>query len=489
MQAMWDVFSTYIKYTEGFIVYEGNIISKPFELWSATHKKNMIAMDYIECVTFSLQVGVFCLMQSFWNYLSNTVARKSFMGSFEFKFYIVWALLSMAMFPILQWVYRNDITKREGVPQLAYGVEALAAALLGIRSHFRFKRIIGLSQKNNGASNKAIVTRLAYFKDMNALVSIILFFYAISFIILCVDGLTETRIINKSKFATDTIIANANICIVFLWLLLISIFHPRPQYSRNANDITSTNNNSSFQYTAGNTLPTSHVETTGGRAQMYPINETVRGTIEEGSKFTATGGGASGMNNNGGFMRAMSPVTVDYPHSLTNDTIPLTSSASGRPLSPPDNHHHHQVTASRNMAIEDPYSNQPVMFSMMDVSSKQQQQQQQQRYVTSPTSPTSMSRHDIPLRGMNSMDSRSNTMSPQMNRYADEDEYMGYAPDHMKQTTVPGRMRRPSWERKEEDMSLPSSPQQQQQQQNISGQPGDQMVRDWLWQSPDRRNP
>lgn len=205
---------------------------------------------------------------------------------------------------------------------------------------------------------------------------------------------------------------------------------------------------------------------------MYPINETVRGTTEEGSKF--------GMNNsnNGGFMRAMSPVTVDYPHSLTNDTIPLTSSASGRPLSPPDN----QVTASRNMAIEDPYSNQPVMFSMMDVSSKQQQQ----RYVTSPTTPTSMGRHDIPLRGMNSMDSRSNTMSPQVNRYPDEDEYMGYSPDHVKQTTAPGRIRRPSWERKEDDLSLPSSPQQLQQ--NAAGQPGDQIVRDWLWQSPDRRN-
>lgn len=31
----------------------------------------------------------------------------------------------MAMFPVLQWVYRNDITKREGVPQLAYGIEGI----------------------------------------------------------------------------------------------------------------------------------------------------------------------------------------------------------------------------------------------------------------------------------------------------------------------------------------------------------------------------
>lgn len=158
------------------------------------------------------------------------------------------ALGSMAMFPILQWVFRNDVNKREGIPQLAYGIEgtvhthtrtkrssstvpmwiylinklvALITSLLGVRSHFRFKRIIALSHRNNGASNKAIVTRLAYFKDMNVLISIILFFYAASFIVLCSDGLTDHKIINTNKFATDTIIANVNICTVFLWLLLV----------------------------------------------------------------------------------------------------------------------------------------------------------------------------------------------------------------------------------------------------------------------------
>lgn len=29
----------------------------------------------------------------------------------------------MAMFPVLQWFYRNDVSKREGIPQLAYGLE------------------------------------------------------------------------------------------------------------------------------------------------------------------------------------------------------------------------------------------------------------------------------------------------------------------------------------------------------------------------------
>jgi hypothetical protein len=30
----------------------------------------------------------------------------------------------MAAFPILQWYYRDDVTKREAIPQLAYSAES-----------------------------------------------------------------------------------------------------------------------------------------------------------------------------------------------------------------------------------------------------------------------------------------------------------------------------------------------------------------------------
>lgn len=33
------------------------------------------------------------------------------------------ALASIALFPILQWVFRNDPTKREAIPQLVFSIE------------------------------------------------------------------------------------------------------------------------------------------------------------------------------------------------------------------------------------------------------------------------------------------------------------------------------------------------------------------------------
>ena len=119
-----DIISTWIKYTEGFMpLPNGDIITKPFAFWDEYHQSFIQPIDYVQCISFALQTGVFFLLQCFWHYLSNSVARRSFMGSWEFRFYIVWAVCSMAMFPILQWRFNEDQYKSEAVPQLAYGLE------------------------------------------------------------------------------------------------------------------------------------------------------------------------------------------------------------------------------------------------------------------------------------------------------------------------------------------------------------------------------
>ncbi|KAI9281120.1 hypothetical protein BY458DRAFT_430158 [Sporodiniella umbellata] len=203
-----------------------------------------------------MEAGIFLLLQSFWSYLSNTVAKKSFMSSFEFRFYIICAFGSVALFPILQWIFRHDPIKREIVPQLTFAIE-----------------------------------------DMNKMTSIMLCSYSTGFIILCADGLTPNKIINQSKFALDVLIANTNISTIYLLVLLISIFHPRPQYSKRSED-------SSIH------------------------NE------KESSK------------------------KLDLSQNISSNCSP----ASFSPQSP-----------TRNMMVDDPYSSQPIMFSMYDPSGAKSQ--------------------------------------------------------------------------------------------------------------------
>lgn len=53
------------------------------------------------------------------------------------------------------------------------------------------------------------------------MLTVVLFSYGASFVILCADGLTNRQIINTDKFACDLMIANANMCVICLWLLYV----------------------------------------------------------------------------------------------------------------------------------------------------------------------------------------------------------------------------------------------------------------------------
>ncbi|OZJ03872.1 hypothetical protein BZG36_03685, partial [Bifiguratus adelaidae] len=243
-QLYYDITSTIIKYQEGFLAIPDpaqltnpladTIITKPEMLWTPEHQSLVVPTDYTLCVGFSLQTGTLFLLQSFWNYLANSVAKANFMGSWEFRLYIVWSVVSMAMFPILQWVFSRPEAQlqnpnwKEIVPELAYGIELFIIACLGIHSHFRFRRLI--HQSKSHANAKQVTRRLNYFMEMNKILTFCLTLCAASFIILSGDGLTKEMYLNTHKFTADLLICNANLLAIVVWFMLIMIFHPREGY-------------------------------------------------------------------------------------------------------------------------------------------------------------------------------------------------------------------------------------------------------------------
>ncbi|KAG0172633.1 hypothetical protein DFQ30_003602 [Apophysomyces sp. BC1015] len=139
----------------------------------------------------------------------------------------------------------------------------------------------------------------------------------------------------------------------------------------------------------------------------------------------------------GGFIRPMSPVTVNYPYSNSTDTAPLT-----RPLSPPTPQH-----AQRNIAVEDPYSSQPLTFSMV--------------------SPKRIESTEIPMQTLyhhQSTRDNSNMYSPEAEQYYDDTAGRGS-----------------SWEQN-------TSAYQPSQALSSSARVHGTRNQDWLWQSPERRN-
>jgi hypothetical protein len=93
---------------------------------------------------------------------------------------------------VCRWNFSRDVypsTWQEIIPELVYGAALFIIAILGIISHFRFKRLI--YQTRDSTNGKSITNKISYFKDLNFLLTICLLIDGACFIILSADGLTS----------------------------------------------------------------------------------------------------------------------------------------------------------------------------------------------------------------------------------------------------------------------------------------------------------
>nr|CAG8549045.1 3875_t:CDS:2 [Entrophospora candida] len=182
-EAFYDIILTKIKYTEGFYLFVPtfSIRSKPRWLWSEEDQSWWTPTFYTLMVGFSFQTGTLFLLQCFWNYLSNSIAKVSFMSRIEFSIYIIWGVISVIMFPILPAILSQYESLIEVVPQLAYASQLMILAILGIITHLRFQKLINTVNINN--KNKAhIIAKIRYFIDMNKLLTGSLFIMSARFV-------------------------------------------------------------------------------------------------------------------------------------------------------------------------------------------------------------------------------------------------------------------------------------------------------------------
>ncbi|CAG8446998.1 5596_t:CDS:2 [Ambispora gerdemannii] len=226
LQLFYDVFSSIIKYEEGFIVVPttGEIITTPYQYWSDFYKQWLVPIDYVLCANFSVQTSLLFLLQSFWLYIGN-LAKTSFMGSFEFKSYIIYSIFSLSIFPILQYTFRANTLYMEIVPQLAYAVCMGIIALLGVRSHHRFMKLLKVT-RSAASAQQSVIRKLEYFRDMNRCLSAALVIGSTALTILCIDALTEAKWLNSHKFTADILITHVNYGLYLVFVLLILIFYP-----------------------------------------------------------------------------------------------------------------------------------------------------------------------------------------------------------------------------------------------------------------------
>lgn len=93
------------------------------------------------------------------------------------------------------------------MPELVYGCGLFIIALLGVRSHYRFNKLL-LTTKNS-INSRFVSNKISYFQELNFVLTVALFFFSTSLIILCADGLTGRKTLNVHKFSSDFLICNS----------------------------------------------------------------------------------------------------------------------------------------------------------------------------------------------------------------------------------------------------------------------------------------
>ncbi|CAO3676858.1 unnamed protein product [Umbelopsis ramanniana] len=256
-----------------------SIVTTPEEYWTTADEQLVIPTDYSLCVGFAIQTGTLFLLQCFWQYLVNSVVKASFLYSWEFKLYITWFFVSLALFPVLQWNFSRpqyDITYKEVIPELVYGIELFAIGTIGIFTHTRFKRLI---KQTRGSSNaQTVLEKITYFSELNQLLTVMLLISGSAFIILSTDHLTESRYLNVHKFSADLLICIANFTVVNAWFVMVLIFHPNQDYGERN---TTHDPHSSFLFNHNRTSP-SAINTNSAnvlRSQDAAILESTIGTV------------------------------------------------------------------------------------------------------------------------------------------------------------------------------------------------------------------
>ncbi|RIA95380.1 hypothetical protein C1645_708850 [Glomus cerebriforme] len=282
LESFYDIVSTKIKYVEGFYLFPNAdhvIRAKPKWLWSEEDQLWFIPSYYLLMAGLGFQTITLFLLQCFWNYLTHSIAKISFMSRGEFTLYIVWGLICIGIFPILPYVFKNNELLLEVIPQLVYATQLLILVLLGIRTHVKFNGLINITASFKNSTN--IIAKIRYFIDMNKLLTTSLAITTVSFYLLSIDLLTSAKIINHSKFASDLLIAHANFAAVVEWLALILIFYPRKGFvgtgaggsSFNTNNGSSTVGPSSSQISHTTNMKLNNVPPGTGTGNNVNIDE------------------------------------------------------------------------------------------------------------------------------------------------------------------------------------------------------------------------
>ena len=130
--------------------------------------------DALLDITFIAHSTCMFLLLSFWHSIFNLKAYEAlnFWNRWEFRFYIVYAVLAVVVYPTVQWCLVDDIILFTVVPQLIYFAEMIFSSILVLIVRYRIRRAARLNNLCN--SRNTLVQSLSWLMIALVIVNLLL---------------------------------------------------------------------------------------------------------------------------------------------------------------------------------------------------------------------------------------------------------------------------------------------------------------------------
>ncbi|KAF7364285.1 hypothetical protein MSAN_01088400 [Mycena sanguinolenta] len=217
--------SAAIKYRQGFIVFEGAIVPKPYQLWPEADQKAIFPLMLMFTVAWSFEMITHLEELCFWYFVVKSSGQQNWFRSRYFRVWVVGSCCAITYMPLLTILTRHDALKSEAFTFLGGSIGSLCLTLCFAPILWAFPEFLA-GLKSAGVDNGTIV-RLTKFHELNTIRVIFRFIFVVPLFTLGVDGVRAHKHINEYMIWTDFLTMISGFGCGISSALTLVIFFPR----------------------------------------------------------------------------------------------------------------------------------------------------------------------------------------------------------------------------------------------------------------------
>lgn len=230
MLLFYDACTAVAKYNEGFENHEGKIQAKRKSEYSAANMDLIHAGDLLFNLGCTLKTSAAFLLLSLFHFTFQ--ASGDFISSRQFAMSRTYAVVSLVLYPLLQYGFSSDPLISGVLPQFLYNVEALMTVGLCQLANTRFRRLLANQFLTDDA--KAHIASFTVANNWLTLASLLDVFGLMS---MNIDIVSHQNNIRNAKLAKDVFSKLANTGFTMSFVVLAIMVFPKPRKQAPETDV------------------------------------------------------------------------------------------------------------------------------------------------------------------------------------------------------------------------------------------------------------